>query len=262
MTIGDVEILKKNCEEYARAKKSIDVLRNANGKNHYTEIAKITGMHPTKASSLLKKAEKLGLAKKVKAGVYKKIPGILGYIPSKRKIKGNSSKTVQDIIQKIGKNRKAKSSPSPSSILAIPNKIEVNLGKMSKAYQALYAVENTLRELIRKVLNQKVDWWKNSVPNGIQAEVEVVIKKTPYHAVKRNDELEYTHLGQLKEIIIYKKNWNDFLPYLNEKDKNSFAVTINKAIPSRNAIGHCIPLKSKDLKVVDVRFEDILKMIK
>ena len=112
------------------------------------------------------------------------------------------------------------------------------------------------------MLDQKVDWWKDYVPSGIQIEIEYVIKKTPYHAVKRNDELEYTHLGQLKEIIIYKKNWNDFLPYLNEKDKNSFAVTINKAIPSRNAIGHCIPLKSTDLKVVDVRFEDILKMIK
>ena len=183
-------------------------------------------------------------------------------MPPKRKIKGNSYKTIQDIIQKISKNRKIKSKPLPFSGLAIPNKTEVNLGKMANAYQALYAVENTLRELIRKVLNQKVDWWKNCIPSGIQVEVEDTIKKTPYHAVERNDELEYTHLGQLKEIIIYKENWNDFLPYLNEKDKNSFAATINKAIPSRNAIGHCIPLKLKDLKVVDVRFEDILRMIK
>jgi len=126
----------------------------------------------------------------------------------------------------------------------------------------LYIVENTLRELVRKVLSQRTDWWKNYVPGDVQIDADNAIKKTPYDAPKRNDKLEYTHLGQLKEIIICKKNWNDFLSYLNEKDKNAFAVTINKAIPSRNAIAHCIPLKSKDLKVVDVRFEDILKMIK
>ena len=89
MTTGSIETLKNNCKEYARVGKSIEVLRNANGKNHYTEIAKIVEMHPTRVSGLLKKAEKLELAKKVKAGVYKKIPGILGYMPPKRKTKSN-----------------------------------------------------------------------------------------------------------------------------------------------------------------------------
>lgn len=145
---------------------------------------------------------------------------------------------------------------------AVPNKILGSLEKMANAYCALYTAENILREIVRKVLGQKSDWWKNCVPSGIKSDVEDIIKKTPYDAVSRNDELEYTHLGQLKEIIICKKNWSSFLPYLNEKDKNSFAATINKAIPSRHAIAHCIPLKPRDLKVVDIRFEDIIKMIK
>lgn len=260
--IENIEILKSNCREYARPGKSIDVLRNANGENHYTEIAKIVGLHATKVSALLKKAEKLGLAKKIKKGVYKKNSGILGYMPSKNEKKSSSSETISDIIQRITKNKKVKNILPPSSNLAVPHKIEADMNKMAKAYSALYAVENTLRELVRKILNQKVDWWKNYVPNGIQIEVEDAIKKTPYDAPKRNDKLEYTHLGQLKEIIIYKKNWNEFLAYLNEKDKNAFAAIVNKAIPFRNAIAHCIPLKSEELKVVDVRFEDILKMIK
>lgn len=262
MTTGSVDILKSNCSEYARASKGIAVLKLANGKNRYTEIAKLVGIHPTKTSSLLKKAEKLGLVQKIKAGIYKKVPGILGYMPSKRKTVTGSSKNVKDLIKKITINKTARAKSQSSSGLAIPNKIEADLGKMTNAYQALYAVENTLRELIRKELGPKTDWWKNYVPAGIQKDVEDVIKKQPYHATKRNDELEYTHLGQLKEIVIHKKNWNGFSIYLNEKDKNAFAATVDKAIPSRNAIGHCIPLKSKDLKVVDVRFEDILKMVK
>lgn len=98
MTIGNIEILKNNCEEFAKAKKGSDVLRNANGKRHYSEIAKIVEMHPTTVSSLLAKSEKLGLTKKVSLGVYKKIPGILGYMPSKSKNKNISPNTVQYLI--------------------------------------------------------------------------------------------------------------------------------------------------------------------
>jgi len=96
MTTGSVDILKSNCSEYARASKGIAVLKLANGKNRYTEIAKLVGIHPTKTSSLLKKAEKLGLAQKIKAGIYKKVPGILGYMPPKRKIEAGSSKNIKD----------------------------------------------------------------------------------------------------------------------------------------------------------------------
>ncbi len=263
MAIEDINILKNNCEEYAQtAGKSVEILKNANGKNHYTKIAKIVGIHQTTVSGLLKKAERLGLAKRTQLGVYKKTAGILSYMPPKSKVRKKSTKTVSAIIKKLTRNKKAKIKSSISPDFLILNRIEANMLKMAKAYQHLYAVENSLRELIRKVLISKVDWWKNYIPSSIQKVVEDTIKKTPYDALKRKDQLEYTHLGQLKEIIINKKNWNDFLPYLNEKDKSSFAVTIDKAIPSRNAIGHCIPLKSKDLKVVDVRFEDILKMIK
>lgn len=262
MEVENIEIIKNNCKEYAKSNKSIEVLKMADGKRHYTEIAKLVGVHKTKASGLLKKAAKLGLAKKLKLGVYKKIPGVLGYMPSKNKIEGRTSATAQDLIKKIERNKKARNKLSYSSGFTISSKIVASLAKMTNAYQSLYAVENTLRELIRKVLGQQSDWWENCVPRGIQKEVEDIQKKHPYHAPSRNDELEYTHLGQLKEIIIYNKNWNNFSEHLNEKDKNAFSSTVNKAIPSRNAVGHCIPLKSEDLRVVDVRFDDILRMVK
>lgn len=261
--IQDAELIKKNCVEYIRAhNKAVEVLKKADGETHYTEIAKVVGIHNTQVSSLLKKATMLGLATKIRAGVYKKTSGILGYMPRQKKIKDSPIRTVQSIIQKISKKPKIKSTSPFISSLTIPNRIEMNLNKMTNAYRALYAVENTLRELIRKVLGQKPNWWKNYVPSGIQTQVRNTISETPYHAAPRNDELEYTHLGQLKEIITFKNNWTDFLPYLNEKNKSFFIATIDKAIPSRNAIAHSIPLKAKDLKVVDVRFEDILKMVK
>jgi len=261
MVIEDIKITKSNCEEYAHFGKSVEVLRNANGKNDYKKIAKILGMHPTSVSSLLKKAENMGLVVRIERGIYKKKPGVLGYMPTKDMIAKVDGRTVPNIINRINKKNKSKKSTFLPSF-TVSNKVFINTNKMFNAYGNLYIVENTLRDLIRKTLEKKVDWWKKNVPSGIQADVEDAINRAPYHAVIRNDRLEYAHLGQLKEIIIYRKNWNDFMPYLNTKDKNDFSATINKAIPSRNAVGHCIPLQAKDLKVVDVRFEDILKMIK
>lgn len=257
----DTELTKKNCAEYASShKKAIEVLKRANGKDSYFEIAKITGIHKTKVSGLLKKAEKSGLVNKIKAGVYKKIPGILGYMPKKGKAKIMVGMTVADLTKKISQHKGFSQNNFPSN-LSIQSKITSSLDKMVLAYQSLYAVENSLRELIRKVFINKNNWWNTDVPLGVQKSVQKNLSDMPYHAASRNDELEYTHLGQLKEIII-GKNWNSFLPYLKTKDKNDFSATVNKAIASRNAIGHCIPLTAKDLKIVDVRLRDILEMLK
>lgn len=255
----NVEILKENCKEYAKTKKSVDVLRKANGKNHYTEIAKIIGIHNTAASGLLKKAEKLGLAKRIKSGIYKKIPGILGFMPRGSNPENNIPRTLKDLSQRVVKKRNIPKTKFPASLIIQP-RIIVSLDKMVMAYQFLYAVENSLRELVRAAFGSEKDWWERYVSSDVQKKVQKNINEMPYHAAIRSDELEYTHLGQLKEIIY--QNWNFFLPYLKEKDRNNFSATINKAIASRNAIGHCIPLKSEDLKIVDVRLQDILEMIK
>lgn len=257
----DTELTKKNCAEYASThKKAVEVLKKANGKHSYSEIARIVGIHNTTVSGLLKKAEKSGLAMKVRAGVYKKIPGILGYIPKKNNKKIITGTTVKDLTGKITRPKNLPKTRFPAS-LPIQPRIISSLDKMVVAYQSLYAVENSLRELIRKVFINNKNWWKNHVSTGVQSAVQKNMNEMPYHAASRDDELEYTHLGQLKEIIINGKNWNLFLPHLKTKDKNDFSATVDKAIASRNAIGHCIPLKTKDLKRVDVRLSDILEMI-
>lgn len=256
--VEDIEVLMKNCKEYARAVNGVEILRRANGKSRYTEISKALGVHKTTVSGMLKKAEKLGLAKKVEPGIYKKIPGILGYIPSASGSWENSVAPAT-LASKIA--RKPIKLKLPQG-LKVPLKMQSDLNKMSSAYGCLYVTENILRKLIRDVIGQKPDWWKKYIPSSIQVSVAKSIKNEPYDAVKKSDELEYTHLGQLKEIIIFGKNWNDFLPHLNEQNKASFSVMIDKAIPSRNGVGHCIPLTEEDLKISDVRFLEIVKMIK
>jgi len=255
-TLMDVETTKKNCAHYAKShRKAIDVLRKANGKDNYKKIAENLGIPETKVSSLLSSARKFGLARK-DHGLYKKVPGILQYMPSVGPRK-TSLKSVSEIVQKVSKKRISK--PKQQNSLMTKTQTEE---KMATAYMWLYTTENLLRNLIRDVLSKEQNWWNNRVNPNIRKEVKEAQDKYPYDAAKRKDELEYTHLGQLKEIITAKNNWSLFLPFLNESDKNSFIATVEKAIPSRNSIAHCTPLSGEDLKVVEVRFKDILKMLK
>ena len=255
----DVELLKKNCLYYSKLhSKAVDVLRRANGRNDYKRIAKELNLHETTVSGLLKSAEKLGLATK-EGKLYKKRSGILQYTP-KPNLKNVKSENISKVISNVSKKKIKFLDSRYESAFGISFRKKAE--KMAKAYMWLYITENTLRELIRKVFEKEQDWWNKRVNEGIKKDVKEAMEKYPYHGTKRRDELEYTHLGQLKEIVTAKSNWNMFLPFLRETNKNSFQATIDKAISSRNSIAHCTSLTSEDFRFVEVRFKDILKMIK
>jgi len=258
-TFVDSEVVKRNCSNYSKLHpKAFDVLRKADGKTHYKKIAEILDLHETTVSRLLKTAKKLGLAKKI-GKFYKKEPGILGFMRAFKPKKSKEEK-ISEVVEKTGKRKLQFSGSKYAEAFGI--NFRGKMEKMAKAYMWLYLTENTLRELIRTVFKNEQNWWENRVNKGIKDSVKEAKAKYPYHGAERKDELEYTHLGQLKEIIASENNWGMFLLFLNEKDKNSFKATIDKAISSRNSIAHCTPLTNEDFKFVEVRFKDILKMIK
>jgi len=254
--IVDSERLEKNCQAYSRRHaKAIAVLKKADGKTHYTEIAKKLVLNKNSVSSFLKDAERLGLATK-NGKFYKRVMGVSNYFP-----KANSKKQNHTTINAIGQLSKAK-----EKLMARKKNDYATVGtdntfnKMTSAYMSLYVTENSLRNLIRKVFTAEPNWWSKKVNKGIRDAVQKQQVDYPYDGAKRKDELEYTHLSWLSEIIT--ANWDSFLPYLHERDKNTFRTRVNSAIPSRNSIGHCTPMTGQDLRRVDLRFDDILKMLK
>jgi len=83
--------------------------------------------------------------------------------------------------------------------------------------------------------------------------------KEKYFEEGRDDELEYTHLDYLKQIII--NNWNEFSKEINEQDKTKFTNEVEKFLPCRNAIAHTTLVKGLDAKRSLYKFEEIMKMI-
>lgn len=255
----DSKKIKENCESYVSLhERAKEVLKLANGKDNYASISKNTNLHSTKVSSLLTNAHQLGLADKIKPGVYKKRKGIMGYMPKTKARKENIQNKEKE-LERFGKSVNRKKVPYVRTSIKLDSQ---KSKKMMDAYGWLYLTENTFRELIRKVFSNAGNWWKVKVPASIQTSVKDAISKDKYYSPQRNDKLDYTHLGQLMEIIISKNNWNLFSPHLKESEKNNFKVLFSRVIPFRNAIGHCIPLGNEDYKSVEVKFKEILQMVK
>lgn len=178
------------------------------------------------------------------------------YIPNKKTGKKNIS--VEKLIKRFSKKRTKKEKIKTPYSLNFKNKVD----NMANAYKWLFITENTLRELIRGVFSSEKNWWDNRVPDDVRKKVKEAKVNSPYDDAKRKDELDYTHLGQLNEIIRKKGNWDLFLPFLKKKDKDTFKVEIERVIPSRNSIGHCIALIGDDYKYAEMRFKAILNLIK
>lgn len=68
----NAEVVRGNIIAGCKHPKARDILKMADGKKNYKEIAKIVKVHPTVCSSILTKASALQLAKKVSQGVYKR----------------------------------------------------------------------------------------------------------------------------------------------------------------------------------------------
>lgn len=239
----------------------VDVLRNANGQNHYLKIAEDLGISKTRCSAILKFSGDLNISKKNKGGNYHKVAGVLGCMP---KLKSSKKGVQEGSLSEVSKKRvstavkKASKTVYPSNI-SLPK----NVSEMAVAYSWLYIVENVFRELVRKVYGKTEDWWSEKVVGKtIKDDVEESMEKYLYDAPKRTDELDYTTLQQLKEIITRSKNWDDFKPFLEEDNRKKFGLKFEIGFPLRNAVGHSILLNKRDLRSIEVKFGEILEMIK
>lgn len=250
------EQLEKNAEtllkKFPDAKK---ILKKTDGKKNYQQIAKELDIHEKIVSPALSFAKEMGFAERIKPGVYKKNTSCMKLIPNQKE-KRKEGKSVDSIIKKFTKKKQSINIPKKSIKFDYENKVS----KMTLAYSWLFITENMLRDLIRNVLSSFPNWWEDKIPKGVKTKVEEDKLKSKYDDATRKDNLEYTHIGQLKEIITY--NWRTFEPFLNSRDKDNFEHELKKVIPSRNAIGHCIPLTGDDYKDAEMRFKNILKLLK
>ncbi len=127
---------------------------------------------------------------------------------------------------------------------------------MANHYVVSFCIENTVRRLILRTLDDKYDkdWWKTKVPSDIQqyAEERQREERETTRDIRSDEPLNYTTFGHLKVII--DVNWTDF------EDKIRSRGSIDKALSGlgefRNIIAHSGTLSKDDKEKFDMAVRD------
>jgi len=134
--------------------------------------------------------------------------------------------------------------------------------KMSSVYTALYCIENTIRTFIVERMSERhsIDWWEVKVPQKIKDNVINLKKqdeKNKYHSNRSSNEIGYTMLGNLGQIII--ANWDDFSDVI--PNQAWLTSRMNDLEMSRNIIMHTGVLPTVEIERIESIVRDILRQI-
>jgi len=150
----------------------------------------------------------------------------------------------------------------------LPNQKLNEAKSMAKLYPLLYVLENSIRELIKRVMrsNYGEDWWNTELNKGKLKGVKQtannrmkIEKKNSWHQRRGDHPIDYVDITDLETIIRAKHS--DFIPSIIP-DREWFVQFMKELYPSRNVVCHMNPLDGDNVKDIQLRFKKWDKMIK
>jgi len=139
---------------------------------------------------------------------------------------------------------------------------------MAAVYPLLYVLENSIRELVKRVMRAKHgdDWWDTQLTSGKLKELKnkaasrmKTETKNSWHQKVGAHPIDYVDLGDLGTIIRGKKS--HFHPTIIT-DWDWFLHFMKELYPSRNVVCHMNPLLSDNIKDVKLKVTKWERMIK
>jgi hypothetical protein len=202
-----------------------------------------------------------------------------------RYLVGTDLKEVQDTLARVGNDAPTASAPASNgkgrhtarakrpgtramSFKALnititdpflaPEKI-VQAHEMAKVYPVLHVLENSIRNVIRKVMEAQfgTDWWdtaltsppalkmKNRVENRLKTEAE-----QSWHQRRGDHKIDYIDLSDL--LVIAQSKPNLFFPGVLGKE-SWFQSLVDQTSPSRHVLCHMNGLKENSVTALGVR---------
>lgn len=137
-----------------------------------------------------------------------------------------------------------------------------NAINMSSVYQALFCIENTLRNFIVERMSEHygLNWWEDKVPSNIKKAVERLKKdeiKNKFFSSRSDSEIGYTMLGNLGQIII--NNWEDFSDII--PSQAWLSSRMDDLEMARNIIMHTGVLPQVEIDRITSIVRDLLRQI-
>ncbi len=144
----------------------------------------------------------------------------------------------------------------------LPKKVNDEALRMATVYPKLYIFENSIRNVIVRVLQAKHGkaWWAKSAPTGVQGKVKTRKAKeaqTPWHGKRGTHEIYYADFGDLRDIIT--KNWKEFEPIFLKQAW--ITQRLDELEPPRNIVAHNNPLSKNEENRIDLYFNDWIALL-
>jgi hypothetical protein len=137
-----------------------------------------------------------------------------------------------------------------------------NARRMAIVYTAIAAFENSVRDLIKKVLLAEFgdEWWTKGVSEKVRKGAEAKMLQEDavrWHKRRGSDPLNYTTMSDLNGII--RSTWPRLEPYVGSQE---WAAAIFDVIErSRNVIMHSGLLEKEDIQRVGVNIRDWIRQV-
>ncbi len=170
------------------------------------------------------------------------------------------------------KGREGKAKQVLVSIKGLPDKLSGMAGSHAReakvmaerVYPRLYLFENSLRDLIERVLKAEYgdEWWASAVTRKVRetaAGHKAAEAKDQWHGKRGGRGIDYVFLSQLWDII--KHNWTHFSDLFPNQAWIEGLIT-NDMNVSRRVVAHMNPLADDDVKNIEAAFRKRTKQLK
>ncbi len=174
--------------------------------------------------------------------------------PSNKSAAKKASRPAQVSISIAGK--------LPKFDALLSSSIAKDAAKMAQLYPVYYVLENSLRIVIKRILEHKYgkDWWDTKAPKSVRAGVEdrqAREGKKPWHGKRGQHEIFYSDFGDLRSII--ERNWAEFEELF--PTRHWITSRLDDLEHPRNVMAHHNPVAESDLKRIDVYFHDWTELL-
>ncbi|MCH7986511.1 MAG: hypothetical protein IH847_08000, partial [Acidobacteria bacterium] len=137
----------------------------------------------------------------------------------------------------------------------VAEKVLAEAQKMAgKVYPMLYVFENSVREVIKRMMNKTLgnDWWNvANIPEDIRKDVEKRQRREEqeaWHGRRGAHSIHYTDIDDLIRLV--QNNWGVFRQVFSRQDWFSNIVRCMET--SRNTVAHMNPLDNHDIDRVKI----------
>ena len=137
-----------------------------------------------------------------------------------------------------------------------------NAQAMANVYVAIAAFENSVRDLISRVLSEAegANWWETCVSEKIRAKALQKLddeNKVRWHVQRGASPINYTLMGDLVSVL--RQNWTHFEPHIPTIEWAAGLMDVIER--SRNVIMHSGMLSRTDVERVGMYIRDWIKQV-